>query len=514
MSLDCPSAEILLSRYLDGELPPEGRGEVEAHLRECAGCRAALDAWARIGVTSIDVLRQEIPAAPARKANGRRPGRLRARPRSSWFPGLIAAAALIGIAGLIILLSGESPREIDVPAVPPEVADDPPAVPPPAPARAVRIVKAEPKPSRDLRPPKSLPPAPEAPRRDTLPETPAPAKPAPPKPPPVKAPEVPAKTIPVVAVVRKAQGEVHVDRAGTTVKAQEGTPLPAGSGIRTVGPDSSAKVAYVDSTRLEIGPETTILGLSLEKGKRLFLRRGEIRAVVSRQPGGKPMVIETPHGEAQVLGTTLRIHVAEGTRLEVEKGRVRLKRTDGRTALVTSGHFAVAAPGRPPVARRVRFGPNLLANPGFEQGGIGWDKAVSGMRSVVTVPVHSGARAQQHKIEENLFFHELGQVVPVEPGAQFEAGGWIQPMGIDGDARVELQWLRGPLSGPGLPPASLLIRTDVAGSVNGTKKWTRVRDRVRAPAEARFVRFRILTDVEPDGSAMAWFDDLFFSRVR
>jgi hypothetical protein len=91
------------------------------------------------------------------------------------------------------------------------------------------------------------------------------------------------------------------------------------------------------------------------------------------------MVFSTPHAEAIVLGTTLRLAVEAGdkgsTRLDVEKGKVRLTRTaDGKSVDVLADHFAVAAagvplaskPAVPPLLLQVSFGPaDAPVPPGF-----------------------------------------------------------------------------------------------------------------------------------------------------
>jgi len=95
-----------------------------------------------------------------------------------------------------------------------------------------------------------------------------------------------------------------------------------------------------------------------EKGKGITLTRGTMAAEVTRQPAGRPLVILTPHAEARVLGTSLRLTVdpdpATGTRLEVLEGRVKLTRlSDRKTAEVPSGHSAVAAVGVEPAGKRL-----------------------------------------------------------------------------------------------------------------------------------------------------------------
>jgi hypothetical protein len=112
---------------------------------------------------------------------------------------------------------------------------------------------------------------------------------------------------------------------------------------------------------VELGPDTTVRRVfarrgaapgTSARGKSLFLERGTLSAEVVRQPAGEPLVLATPHGEASILGTSLRLSVdAASTRVEVKTGRVRLSRKDGAAVEVRSGHFAVAQPGGELAAR-------------------------------------------------------------------------------------------------------------------------------------------------------------------
>ena len=43
--LRCVEVVELLTEYLDGALPDEMRKQVDEHLRDCEGCRAALAQW-------------------------------------------------------------------------------------------------------------------------------------------------------------------------------------------------------------------------------------------------------------------------------------------------------------------------------------------------------------------------------------------------------------------------------------------------------------------------------------
>jgi len=167
-----------------------------------------------------------------------------------------------------------------------------------------------------------------------------------------------------IAKVERVEGQVtRVTPEGASA-LKSGEDLLAGHGIETWGEASRAVLAFGDNTRLELAPETAIRELKAEGGKRLFVAKGTVRAEVARQPQGEPMMFATPHGDATVLGTTLKIFVdpdpKRGTRLEVEEGKVALKNPAGKPVLVESGHFAVAATGIEPAARRLPIDEILL----------------------------------------------------------------------------------------------------------------------------------------------------------
>jgi len=109
-------------------------------------------------------------------------------------------------------------------------------------------------------------------------------------------------------------------------------------------------LSFEDGTRVELGPETALKELA--EGKSMSLVRGTMTADVAKQPAGRAMVVRTPEGELRVLGTRFQLAARPGsTRLAVEKGQVRLtRRSDGTSADVGAGQFAVAAKGAAPAA--------------------------------------------------------------------------------------------------------------------------------------------------------------------
>jgi hypothetical protein len=160
---------------------------------------------------------------------------------------------------------------------------------------------------------------------------------------PEKTTTVAAAVVPV-ARIAKVEGKALVDQK----PAAAGLELAAGQRLDTG--NGSLELLYADGTRVVFGPGTVARDFKAEGGKRFWVEIGSLLAVVSKQPKGQPLVVDTPTSEATVVGTTLRIKVdpelAKGMRLEVEEGTVQLKnRLNGRLVLVESGHFAVAASG-------------------------------------------------------------------------------------------------------------------------------------------------------------------------
>ncbi len=155
----------------------------------------------------------------------------------------------------------------------------------------------------------------------------------------------PAPTPPAVATVERVRGDVLVGDE----PAAEGMPVTDGQAVQARGPRSLAVLRFPDGTELEITGDTAIDRLEAPAtGKRVTLSRGTIRASVTPQPPGCPMVLSSPQATATIVGTRLRLVVdrAASTRLEVEEGKVRLTTRQHGTAIeVSAGSFAVAAPG-------------------------------------------------------------------------------------------------------------------------------------------------------------------------
>ena len=155
-----------------------------------------------------------------------------------------------------------------------------------------------------------------------------------------------------LARVESVAGRVRLLDGADVAAGQE---IFAGQGLETVG-EGRATLKCSDGTSLVLEPGSRIQEFASD---RLTLTQGRLAAEVT--PRESARVFSTPHGEAEVLGTSLKLAVEKTTtRLEVTEGRVRLTRRDvGDSAEVAAGHFAVVAKERAPepktlVAERVR----------------------------------------------------------------------------------------------------------------------------------------------------------------
>jgi hypothetical protein len=115
-----------LSEYLDGELAPDERAALEAHLTACAECRAVLDDLERV-VSRARTLDDRLPERDLWPGIAERIGRRRAAPRRWTFslPQLAAASialmALSGGAGWLLRPGTTGTPFVARPAAPPVI---------------------------------------------------------------------------------------------------------------------------------------------------------------------------------------------------------------------------------------------------------------------------------------------------------------------------------------------------------------------------------------------------------
>ena len=414
--MDPKRFETLAAAYVEGTIDEEASAELLSIVEADADAKRELARQLRtdrlLRASRSQDLEPVIRALASRRVGftTRVVAKIRRRPApaSRWpfFAAVSAAAVLICIAAVFA-------RRPAPPAAAPIAVQ-----PVPTPER--------PEPRPEPRPELPRPPAPAAPEPLTIPErAPAPAVPPaetpapPPAPAPAKTPDVP----PTVAEAAVAVFEGVRDlRAGERV---------AGPGI----------VRWPDGSRVELAAGADFGELRPNGGR---LAQGVLHAQVAKQLRG--FSVATPHGEAVVLGTRFTLKVdAAATALEVEEGKVRLKRSDGMGVDVGPGLAAVAAKGVALAARPI------LRTMSF-QDGVAPEAAYAGTRDVT-----------------------LAQLSPTENrGGEEQLALW---RGVEG---VETALLRWDVSA--IPAGSRVLSAEitlwVTGAV-GTPGW-RLHDVLRA----------------------------------
>ncbi len=122
---------------------------------------------------------------------------------------------------------------------------------------------------------------------------------------------------PAIGFIKTVKGDASVVTAGKTTKAVPGTPVHAGSTIRT-GANASLGVAFKDNTVMSFGPDTELtvdeylyapnkgklrLGTSLAKGTLAYLSG----AIAKIKPDA--VTVKTPTGTIGVRGTHFVVRV-------------------------------------------------------------------------------------------------------------------------------------------------------------------------------------------------------------
>jgi hypothetical protein len=132
--------------------------------------------------------------------------------------------------------------------------------------------------------------------------------------------------------------------------------IPSGAGIETRGPKSLAVFRLGDGSLIELRGDSRIEKIQAGEGERsVTLSRGILAATVTKAPDRQTAVFRSPHGEATAVGSRFVLQVTpEWTRVEVEEGRVRFRRTADPAAIeVAQGFFAQAGKSMALVARPI-----------------------------------------------------------------------------------------------------------------------------------------------------------------
>ena len=442
-------AELLEDVQLDGALRAlaDARRDGEAFAAQVAGCLGAERDATRF-IRKVEERLAEPPTEPSGSRDTRtglpRVSRrfLRRSPASGsgWKAALVAASALFGILLLATAFSGGSrpakpanaahaePLPAD-PVAPPQTAREPRRLAPP-PKRTV-----EPTPEPEYRDPQPLEvPPPKAPdtsaAKSSLPPAPLPAP-------------APTRSAAEAVIVRGPKIESVFDQ----VYFAKGQTRPAPGAVLDYGQDlytrgrGKAVLKYDDGTAVELGPDSMVRDLSDARGRRLLVSVGVIESDIRKQPEGRPMVFSTPHAEATILGTKIRLTAGAdpktGSTLEVREGRVRFTRlSDGAATDVEAGRAATASASQElklrvpfPDTITINFGPaDLPKSPAYvvDSGepfsparGYGWDgsrdgQVIPGAAAPDGSPVLAGRNAGRRQ----------GALTIDDPRATEVAAGW------------------------------------------------------------------------------------------
>lgn len=162
----------------------------------------------------------------------------------------------------------------------------------------------------------------------------------------------------LVATVESVEGTVIVRRVPSDNDQYAAADLVLRLGDRLLVPaDAAVVLRWSDDTRVTISGESDVSLPVTNTSKRVSLELGELTASVARQASGQPMIFATPHADAIVRGTELRLRViANETRLNVTEGKVELvEHTSRDSQLVAAAESAVASPGEKIALEAVRF---------------------------------------------------------------------------------------------------------------------------------------------------------------
>lgn len=155
---------------------------------------------------------------------------------------------------------------------------------------------------------------------------------------------------------------------------------------------------------------------------------------------------------------------------------------------------------------------NVLTNPGFESGTLGWVKANLSGRSVVTTQFHTGTRSEQ-MVVSTIYPRAVYQDVPITAGVTYNIEGWIKTNALNSvGATIYIDWTN--ISNASDPvPSVNLVRRDTLSYISATQNWILINGSFVAPTQAVVARFTISTASEPDGIGTSWFDDLVINPV-
>lgn len=143
--------------------------------------------------------------------------------------------------------------------------------------------------------------------------------------------------------------------------------------------------------------------------------------------------------------------------------------------------------------------PNLLVNPGFEQGGAGWGLA----NAQVVKEAHSGSASLRYQNDDPQHYRTFNQVLKVKPGQTIAFGSWIKGRDLQGvthdqGASVYVQ---------SFDRQGRFLEGNYPQGVVGSSDWQQISAVYTVPQRATRVTMGVY--LRRGTTGIAWFDDLY-----
>ena len=143
--------------------------------------------------------------------------------------------------------------------------------------------------------------------------------------------------------------------SGKAVLERNGKKMQVTADLRLIDGDKiyveekgDLRITWNDSTITEFKDESQASFSIVNGAKHIFVDNGKLMANVTKQPEGKPLVVNSKSSVATVLGTkfTMKINQLESM-LEVKRGSVELMRkSDSKSVVVNAHEYAVSSPNQ------------------------------------------------------------------------------------------------------------------------------------------------------------------------
>ena len=115
------------------------------------------------------------------------------------------------------------------------------------------------------------------------------------------------------------------------------------------GENSNIIFAFTDGSNVNIASNSDVRLKQKSGSKQIIINEGFLHGNISKQAAGKSLIITTANANAIVLGTILEVsNQSSITTLYVIEGKVKLvRRSDGKSIVVTDGYSAAVQEGKP-----------------------------------------------------------------------------------------------------------------------------------------------------------------------